>query len=208
MFKLQDYKPDWYNGVLEMDALLNAEQPAFDKFDDGAYRLLLNHFVMRADSDGLSVFEFELGITTDLSRSLESRRYDILMRLLPPHPITFKYLKELIQSFQIPAEVQRDVLEETLTTVSQRSEISDDQVERLRYLLNVYSPANMVLTIQLHSQADSNLHSYVGVGSFCKSVTAVLPRMQDLSEVQLPLFTGVAKQIYVKTSVNAKEGGI
>lgn len=208
MLNLQDYKPDWYDGVLEMDALLNAEQPAFDKFDDGAYRLLLNHFVMRADSDGLSIFEYELHITTDLSRSLESRRYDILMRLLPPHPITFRYLKELIQSFQIPADVQRDVLEETLTTVSQRSDISDDQVERLRYLLNVYSPANMVLTIRLNSQADSDLRSYVGVGSFCKSVTAVLPRTQELAEVEKPLFTGIAKQIYVKTSVNAKEGGI
>lgn len=206
MLKLQDYKPDWYDGILEMDALLNAEQPAFDKFDDGAYRLLLNHFVMRSDSDGLSVFEFELGITTDLSRSLESRRYDILMRLLPPHPITFKYLKELIQSFQIPAEVQRDVLEETLTTVSQRSEISDDQVERLRYLLNVYSPANMVLEIQLHSQASSNQHCYIGVGSFCKSIATVMPRTQDVAKSEQPFYVGVAKQIYVRTSVNAKGG--
>lgn len=208
MLKLQDYKPDWYDGVLEMDALLNAEQPVFDKFDDEAYRILLNHFVMKADSQGLSIFEFELGITTDLSRSIDSRRYDILMRLLPPHPITFKYLKELIQSFQIPAEVQRDVITQTLKTASNRSEISDDQVERLRYLLNVYVPANITITIQLQSQTDSDRHCYIGVGSFCKSMTAVMPRTQDLNKSELPIFTGLANQIYVKTSVNAKEGGV
>lgn len=206
MLNLQDYKPDWYDGVREMDALLNAEQPAFDKFDDEAYRLLLNHFVMRADSDGLSIFEFELGITTDLSRSVESRRYDILMRLLPPHPITFKYLQELIQSFQIPTEVQRDVLEQTLTTVSQRSEISDDQIERLRYLLNVYVPANMMLEIQLHANASSNRYMYVGVGSFCQSITAVMPRTQDLTDTSLPIYVALPKQIYVKTTANAKGG--
>jgi hypothetical protein len=88
---LQDFKPDYYDGVLEMNALLDAEQPAFDSVEADVQRLLLNKFVMKADSDGLSIFEYELDIDTDLTRTLESRRYDILVRLLPPHPITFKW---------------------------------------------------------------------------------------------------------------------
>lgn len=176
MLKLQDYKPDWYDGVLEMDALLNAEQPAFDKFDDDAYRLLLNHFVMRADSDGLSIFEFELGITTDLSRSLESRRYDILLKLLPPRPITFKYFQSLIKSFNIPANVQRDVQEQVISTFSERDDITDSQLDRLKYLLNVYLPVNMAYQININSEARSELPMKLNSVTQLFSETTVRPK--------------------------------
>ena len=56
MSRLQDFKPDYYDGVLEMNALLDAEQPAFYSVEADIQRLLLNKFVIKADSDGLIIF--------------------------------------------------------------------------------------------------------------------------------------------------------
>ncbi|WP_024746630.1 putative phage tail protein [Levilactobacillus namurensis] len=148
MSKLQDFKPNYYDGILEMDALLDAEQPAFDQATAAINRLLLNRFVMKADSDGLSLLESELGIETDLTQPLESRRYDILIRLLPPHPITFKYLKDLVKSFDISASLQRDVLKQTMISYSRQDSVTAEQLRRLRYLLNVYLPSNMDFQIK------------------------------------------------------------
>lgn len=162
MSKLQDFKPDYYNGVLEMNALLDAEQPAFDQSTAAINRLLLNRFVMKADSDGLSLFESELGIDTDLTQPLESRRYDLLFRLLPPHPITFKYLKYLVKSFDISASLQRDVLRQAITSYSRQDSVTTEQLRRLRYLLRVYLPGNM--TYQLITMGDVDVPEMHNLG--------------------------------------------
>ncbi|WP_055679855.1 putative phage tail protein [Secundilactobacillus kimchicus] len=147
--------PAYYDGVQEMIALLKAEEVGFSKVETDTTRLLLNTFVDQADSDGLSIMETQLHIDTDLSLSLESRRYAIKMRMLPPHPITFKYLKDLIKSFNIPADVQRDVQKQVLTTISDYDVLTKEQLDRLKYLLNVYVPANMVLDIQTHAETST-----------------------------------------------------
>lgn len=162
MLKLQDYKPDYYDGVKEMDKLLNAEQLAFDKQEADVLRLTLNTFVSQADSEGLSVFEAQLGIETDLSEDIESRRYNIQLRLLPPHPITFKYLKSLISSLGIPANTQRDVIAQSISTFSRYDELSPEQTERLKYLLNVYTPANMTYNINTVGDVTTTANVFIG----------------------------------------------
>lgn len=162
MLKLQDYKPDYYDGVKEMDKLLNAEQLAFDKQEADVLRLTLNTFVSQADSEGLSVFEAQLGIETDLSEDIESRRYNIQLRLLPPHPITFKYLKSLVASMGIVANIQRDVITQNLATFSRDEDLPVEKSERLKYLLNVYLPSNMTYAINTVGDVNSNALVYVG----------------------------------------------
>lgn len=208
MSKLQDYKPDYYDGVLEMNVLLNSEQIAFDQVDDAVRRLLFNKFVMKADSDGLSIFEYELGMDTDLSKSLETRRYDILVRLLPPHPITFKYLKDLITSFDIPAEVTRDVIAETITTASQWDEISMDQIRRLQYLLNVYLPANMVYSVTTHAETSVQWHVTLAVVAATSVETSVYPKLDYGTSATEILRIGGSSWLDVETTVNAKKEGM
>lgn len=208
MSRLQDFKPDYYDGVLEMNALLDAEQPAFDSVEADVQRLLLNKFVMKADSDGLSIFEYELDIDTDLTRTLESRRYDILVRLLPPHPITFKYLKDLLKSFNIPGEVFRDVVKETVTTVSQWDDISWEQIHRLQYLLNVYLPANMVYSVTTEAETRVQWGLVLFTGTTYSVETSVRPKLDYSVTITEKICYGGGSQAVIETTVNAKKEGM
>jgi len=202
---LRDFMPDYYNGVREMETLMDIEQHGFDKFDTQVERWLLNHFVMHADSQGLAIYEDMLYIPTDYSKSIETRRYDILLRLLPPHPITFRYFQDLLKSFNIPADVQRDVKEQLITTYSNRDDISDGQLDRLKYLLNVYFPANMAYQIHVQSDVQSELPIYVGVATSGESTAAINAKSHWFSETSTKIKLNTASQIYAETTVKPKE---
>ncbi|KRK49051.1 hypothetical protein FC96_GL001380 [Secundilactobacillus kimchicus JCM 15530] len=199
--------PAYYDGVQEMIALLKAEEVGFSKVETDTTRLLLNTFVDQADSDGLSIMETQLHIDTDLSLSLESRRYAIKMRMLPPHPITFKYLKDLIKSFNIPADVQRDVQKQVLTTISDYDVLTKEQLDRLKYLLNVYVPANMVLDIQTHAETSTAIKLTILTGMTTYVQTSIPAKTSwggssDMHMVMAPAIAGTT----VQTTINAKEG--
>ncbi|WP_288531485.1 putative phage tail protein [uncultured Secundilactobacillus sp.] len=202
-----EYMPDYYDGVQEMIALLKAEGVGFDKVAAETNRVLLNTFVDQADSDGLAIMENQLHIDTDLSLSLESRRYAIKMRMLPPHPITFKYLKDLIKSFNIPAEVQRDVQKQILTTISDYDELTREQLDRLKYLLNVYVPANMVLDIQTHAETSTAIKLTILTGMTTYVQTSIPAKTNwggssNINVVMAPVIAGTT----VETTIQAKEG--
>ncbi|MDB1102812.1 putative phage tail protein [Lentilactobacillus parabuchneri] len=204
--KLIDYMPEYYEGVKEMVELLNSEQPTFDKQVDLMTRLLLNGFVMKADSQGLSIMEYELKIPTDLSKSLENRRYDILMRILPPHPITIKYFRELLKSFEISVDVEVDAVKDVLQAIGKYDDISKDQMDRLKYLLNVYVPANIDWSILTTADADSQLSLFVGVGATYSVETSTNARLNEEAESRLPFYIGVVHQFVIETENKAKEG--
>ncbi|MCI1922643.1 MAG: YmfQ family protein [Lentilactobacillus buchneri] len=204
--KLIDYMPEYYDGVKEIVELLNSEQPTFDKQVDLMTRLLLNGFVMKADSQGLSIMEYELKIPTDLSKSLENRRYDILMRILPPHSITIKYFRELLKSFEISVDVEVDAVKDVLQAIGKYDDISKDQMDRLKYLLNVYVPANIDWSILTTADADSQLSLFVGVGATYSVETSTNARLNEEAESRLPFYIGVVHQFVIETENKAKEG--
>lgn len=205
MVKLNQYLPNYYDGVYEMQELTKSEQNGFDDFDDEVNRWLLNQFVTQADSDGLSIFENQLKIETDLSKSLESRRYDILIRMLPPHPITFRYFQDLITSFDIKATLKRDVFVQLIRSFTYRDEVSDEQLERLKYLMNVYVPANMVYEIMMKSEAQTDFNWWLGVVSYSKAVTSVKAKTKWISDLTTTWKAGIVYQIKINSTINAKK---
>lgn len=205
MVKLNQYLPNYYDGVYEMQELTKSEQNGFDDFDDEVNRWLLNQFVTQADSDGLSIFENQLKIETDLSKSLESRRYDILIRMLPPHPITFRYFQDLITSFDIKATLKRDVFVQLIRAFTYRDEVSDEQLERLKYLMNVYVPANMVYEIMMKSEAQTDFNWWLGVVSYSKAVTSVKAKTKWISDLTTTWKAGIVYQIKINSTINAKK---
>lgn len=207
MVKLKEYLPDYYGGVREMNSLMNAEQPTFDKFDDEIERLLMNQFVTQADSQGLSIMEHQLSLPTDLNRSLESRRYDVLIRLLPPRPITIWYFRELVQSMDIPALIDIKYAKQHVVTMSEASVISAEQIKRLRYLLNVLLPTNLTYQITTESKTNSTTNLYVGTATQVTVHTVVMPKRLTMATVGNPQYYGSTKpQIYVHVDVDATGG--
>ncbi|MCY9807449.1 DUF2313 domain-containing protein [Lentilactobacillus senioris] len=205
MVKLNQYLPNYYDGVYEMQELTKSEQNGFDDFDDEVNRWLVNQFVTQADSDGLSIFENQLKIETDLSKSLESRRYDILIRMLPPHPITFRYFQDLITSFDIKTTLKRDVFAQLIQAFTYRNEVSDEQLDRLKYLMNVYVPANMIYEIMMKSESQTNFNWWLGVVSYSKVTTVVKAKTKWISDLTTAWKIGMVYQIKINSTINAKK---
>lgn len=206
MLNLKDYLPSYYDGVREMQRLMEAEQKMGDRFGDLSERLLLNQFVMQADSQGLALFEFQLGLPTDYTKSLESRQYDVLMRILPPRPITIRYFRELIQSLDIPAVVDVDHIKSHVDTMSEAHDITPEQIKRLRYLLNVYVPVNMTYQIRTQTAIETQLDFYIGAIQNVAVATVVMPDLYAATDTTQELFVGSIKpDVAVATMV--REGG-
>lgn len=144
-----DYLPDYYDGVYEMQAIMHAQGGVLDEMDDKQMRTLLNEFVIQTDLRGISVFEDQIGVIPEPGDTLQDRQNRVLMRLLPPHPITLRYLRELFKTLKIPAEVSVFRPKREAIVEANKGEISDKQINNVKYILNVYLPANMIYQIQI-----------------------------------------------------------
>ena len=165
---LMDYLPDYYNDVYEMEAIMHAQGDVLDKAESEQFRLLLNQFVTQTDAKGISVFEDQVGIKPAPSDDLATRQNKVLMRLLPPRPITISYLRYLFATLKIPATItviQRDAIVE-----AKSAEINSSQIENIKYLLNIYLPANMIYEIRVAlNRAQISNDIKIGIGIWSKA---------------------------------------
>lgn len=204
MVKLQDYLPEYYDNVYEMQKLVAAEQVDFGNFDDLVFRTLLNQFVIQADVDGISIFEDQLGVDANPNDSLETRRYNVLMRLLPPKPITIKYFNELLHTLDVPASVDVEHAIRNVIAKAKRSEISKDQIKRLKYLLNVYLPANLTFSIITTSDTQTELKMFVGVANNSEVDVISKPRLVTHTESKTKIYAGsIPSQVLIRTTSRA-----
>ncbi|MDF7636917.1 DUF2313 domain-containing protein [Leuconostocaceae bacterium ESL0958] len=144
LIRLKELMPDYYQGVLEMETLLRVEQFEIDNFVAVVERQANNQFVMTADKEGIAAWEQLVGIDIRPSFDLETRRYDVLARLLPPKPITIKYLREILDTLNINAHISFNpnkfhVDVDIVTT-------DPNAVRRLEKLLRGMLPSNLTFT--------------------------------------------------------------
>lgn len=144
-----DYLPDYYDGVYEMEAIMHAQGGVLDEMDDRQLRTLLNEFVIKTDIHGISVFEDQIGVIPEPGDTLQDRQNRVLMRLLPPHPITLRYLREVFKTLKIPAEVSVFRPKREAIVEANQGKIGNKQIDNVKYILNVYLPANMIYQIQI-----------------------------------------------------------
>ena len=168
--ELLNYMPHWYDGVYEMEELLKAPGASLSKFDSDRERTLFNEFVIRTDKKGISVFEDQYGIIPDPGDSLELRQQRVLMRMLPPQPITLRRLQQIFKSLQIPASLSRDVGKRLLKVTSWNGELSSSQQKLITLTLNCYLPANMIYIYQTWYKCEP-ARAWVGSATTCKVTT-------------------------------------
>ena len=169
---LMNYLPDYYNDVYEMQAIMNAQGEVLDKAESEQLRLLLNQFVTQTDAKGISVFEDQVGIKPAPNDNLETRQNKVLMRLLPPRPITIWYLRDLFATLKIPATIT--VIERDAIVEAKSAEINSSQIDNIKYLLNIYLPANMIYEIRVAlNRAEISNDFKVGLGMWSKATTVV-----------------------------------
>ena len=169
---LMDYLPDYYNDVYEMQAIMHAQGEVLDKAESEQLRLLLNQFVTQTDAKGISVFEDQVGIKPAPSDDLETRQNKVLMRLLPPRSITIGYLRDLFATLKIPATIT--VIHRDAIVEAKSAEINSSQIDNIKYLLNIYLPANMIYEIRVAlNRAEISNDFKVGLGMWSKATTTV-----------------------------------
>ena len=162
--ELLKYMPDYYNGVYEMEELLKAQSKGLYQFDGEINRTLLNEFIIQADEKGISVFEDQAGIKPDSGASLETRRNNVLLRLLPPKPLTKRYLNHLLEIMNLKADVKVDYAKRLALVEAKSSDITVDKVNNIKYMLNIALPANMIYDIKINLvQATTQNELYLGI---------------------------------------------
>lgn len=148
--ELLKYIPNYYDGVYEMEELLKAQSKGLFKFDQKINRTLLNEFIIKADEKGISVFEDQAGIKPEPGASLETRRNNVLLRLLPPKPLTVRYLNHLLDIMNLKANVSVDYPKRLALVEAKSTDIGLDKVNSIKYMLNIILPANMIYDIKIN----------------------------------------------------------
>lgn len=172
--ELLKYMPDYYNGVYEMEELLKAQSKGLYQFDSEINRTLLNEFIIQADEKGISVFENQAGIKPDLGASLETRRNNVLLRLLPPKPLTTRYLNHLLEIMNLKSKVRVDHAKHLAIVEAQSTDITPDKVNSMKYMLNITLPATMIYDIKINLvQADTQRELYLGIVNTADSYISI-----------------------------------
>lgn len=162
--ELLKYMPDYYQNVYEMEELLKAQSKGLYQFDGEINRTLLNEFIIQADEKGISVFEDQAGIKPDPGASLETRRNNVLLRLLPPKPLTTGYLNHLLEIMNLKSKVRVDYAKHLAIVEAKSTDITPDKVNSMKYMLNITLPATMIYDIKINlAQADTQRELYLGI---------------------------------------------
>jgi len=141
---LKQYMPAYYDGIREMNELLNIEDSLFSKYSIEFDKVKANQFIMTADLDGIEIYERIVGITATTGESLDFRRSRALNRWVDIVPYTHNALYSKIarlqgnENFQIVYDQQRYKI--TIIT----SLTIFGQVEELINTLDYMLPANLI----------------------------------------------------------------
>ena len=178
---LTDYLPDYYDDVYEMQAIMHAQDGVLDELEAKQVRLLLNQFVTQTDAQGIAVFEDQVGIKPSPSDTLQVRQNKVLMRLLPPRPITIRYMRELFATLNIPATIRVDYPKRDAIVEAKSSDITSKQIDNVKYLLNIYLPTNMVYEIRVAlNEAQITNSIKIGVGTWSEVSTIVQANLSQI----------------------------
>lgn len=160
LIRLGSLLPDYYEGIYDMDVIMRVEQPLLNELEKLIETNRDNHFAMLADAQGLSIFENMLGITGVAGLDLDTRRYKVIMELLPPNPITIGNLRQVLEALNINAEL---IVDAPKFHVEVKIKTPDSSaIKRLKILLNRYLPANLTFTTFNFNQVSTSGAVQVG----------------------------------------------
>lgn len=202
--ELLKYKPDYYNGVYEMEELLKAQSKGLYQFDKKINRTLLNEFIIQADEKGVAVFEDQAGIKPDPGASLETRRNNVLLRLLPPKPLTARYLNHLLEIMSLKSKVKVDHAKRLAVVEAESADVLADKVNSMKYMLNITLPANMIYDIKINlAQATVQNELYLDVVNTADSYV-----IAEANTKQAPFENKTEATLYLGFGINIQTDAV
>lgn len=161
---LKQYMPPYYDGVREMNELLNVEDKLFSKYVIEFDKVKANQFIMTADLDGIEIYERILGITAKTDETLGFRRSRALNRWVDIVPYThnalYSRLARLQDNYNFDIEYEFDAYR-----IFIRSNLElPGQVDELDYALVEMIPANLELVSRNEIPMSSTANTYIAAG--------------------------------------------
>ncbi|MGK4109406.1 putative phage tail protein [Enterococcus cecorum] len=143
---LKEMLPEWYQGVYEMNKLMEVEQSLLDELALKIKQSQDNLYVSTADSDTIRIYEQMLKIATTSDDTLESRRFRVLTRLASQKPYTKRYLTEMLNS--IGTDVTVTCLYDEYTVLINSVFERRGQMADVNYLIRTIVPANLQVDVR------------------------------------------------------------
>ncbi|AZN76487.1 DUF2313 domain-containing protein [Lactobacillus acidophilus] len=207
--ELLKYMPHFYDGVYEMEELLKAQSKGLYQFDEKINRTLLNEFIIQADEKGISVFEDQAGIKNDLGASLETRRNNVLLRLLPPKPLTTRYLNHLLEIMNLKSKAKVDYAKRLAVVEAESADVSADKVNSMKYMLNITLPATMIYDIKINlAQATVQNELYLDVVNTADSYVIAQANTKQApfeNKTEAHLYIGFGTNIQTDTVIDYED---
>ena len=159
--KLLDYLPPVLRGVVEMQAINEANEPEIAIAWDALALVLANQFLETADACGVNVWEKELKIRPKDTDTLLARKARIKALWTAKLPYTIAWLKNWLDGICGPAGHTESVTDYTLNVSLDYSALVRADIipaELLKMLLE-YIPANLILLAGLSIKQEPFLNT-------------------------------------------------
>ena len=147
--KLIDYLPSFVGEYKEIKAIMNAEQPVFEKVWEDTENVLADQFVSSATEKGIARYEKILGIVPKATYTLEERRFNILARMNEQLPYTMESLKVSLASLCGEDGYALKLNTDTYTLTVKLALSNENNIEAVSELLYKMLPANIVQLVAM-----------------------------------------------------------
>lgn len=209
MSSLTIYAPNIYSDIVEMQALLGAEDEEFNILADEMETFKNNQYITTADVDGIVLFENQLGIIADPSiETLEFRKARLINRLSTSTPFTYFFLVERLNNIIGENLYILSINYSDYELVIESSAEDQTWFHEIRVTINSIKPANMVfinrplVTDTIYANEQINLtdiqYNYklgsweLGLKSFYSSDDKGVIKVAGVSSVQSALLNDLA----------------
>lgn len=157
---LKRYVPIVYNGIQEMDNIINTEQQEIDTLY-GEMKLAYNRqTVINADEKGISLYEAILNINSDSSaESLEFRKQKVILQLTTSPPFSFNFLLQQLDKIAGRENYKAWVDFNNYTLYIQSETSNKLWFNELTLLLAIIKPANILYVYIGYKKTDIGIKS-------------------------------------------------
>lgn len=143
--QLEQYLPWVYTDVLETDELMYTEDFMFDELMEVFNQERNNQYVVKADINGIKLFEDILNITANPAiEDIEFRRARIIARFSMQPPYTFPFLREKLDQIIGVGKWDAQLDFDSYTLYIETREINQLWFGELQIIINKIKPANIV----------------------------------------------------------------
>ena len=142
---LNSFLPTVYDGIVEMEDIMNAEENEMGIARRELYSAFANTFVLTADESGVIMFERMLNIIANpQTEDLEFRRQRLINRLSMSPPFTFRFLKQKLDEIIGAGNWKAYIDHDNYTLYVESSATNQSWYSEMEFTISRLKPCNMV----------------------------------------------------------------